>query len=148
MQPDGERVRGDGRERGDLREQPAETGEQRQCRNGTRNRCHLQAVDGEHVVEPGRAKPREQRIAHPLRPTEDDRPEHRAPVSVQTDGRVGGEPALQPVADGSEAPAAADDPPVLRAQHDVDALAAKPGALVEAVRRPARETEDADERQA
>jgi len=82
MQPDGERVRADSRERGYLREQPAETGEQGQRRNGTRDRRHLQTVDGEHVVEPRGLKAREQRVAHPLRPAEDDRGEHRAPVAV------------------------------------------------------------------
>src|SRR2546425_6771536 len=45
---------------------------------------------------------------------------------------------MDPVGETAQPAAPADDPPAVAAEHDVDAVAAKPGALVEAVYRPAR----------
>ena len=145
MEADRKRVRADGDERRELgREAMTTKDEQRAARDGP----DLQAVDGEAVVEARRAEAREQRVAETLRPAEHDRLDDRSTLAVQAVRAVGREPALQPVADAADPAAPADDAPLLGAQHDVDALAAKPRRFVEAVRRPARQLQDPDERKA
>jgi hypothetical protein len=44
----------------------------------------------------------------------------------------------EPVGQAAESPAPADEPPVAAVEHDVDAAARQPAALVEAVLRAAR----------
>src|SRR5438270_106470 len=88
-------------------EQPQER--ERTCGNGP----HLEAVDGEAVIEAGCAKAHEQRVVETLRTPEHDRLDDGAPRPARPERGVTGEPALQPVADAAYAGPAAGGAPLL-----------------------------------
>ena len=67
----------------------------------------------------------------------------RSPARPGAEARA--QPAPQPVADSAEPAAAAVTRPLVDLEDDVDALPAQPGALVEAVRRPARQPHDREQ---
>src|SRR5581483_9274531 len=124
VEADRERVRADCGERRHLgcdtteTEQPHER--ERACGNGP----HLEAVDGEAVIEAGCAKAREQRVVETLSMPEHDRLDDGAPRPAQPERGVTGEPALQPVSDAAYARPAADDAPLLHPQDDMNPLSA------------------------
>jgi hypothetical protein len=148
MEPHRECVRGDREQGCDLSEVAPEAGEKDDAGDPAANGSHLQPVHREAVVEAGGAEIAEQRLVEAGRAAEDDRLDHVAPLACQAGGAVAGQPAPDAVADSRDAAAPTRDTPVLRAQDCVDALPAQPFRLVEAVRRPGRSSQLADEPQA
>ena len=108
----------------------------------------VRAAHGEQVVEAGGAEALLERVRETAVLAEHDSLDHAAAFSREPGRAVAREPGVQPVGDAAEPAAPADPAPGVGAQHDVHAVAAQPGSLVEAVRRPARRTQHAEHRQA
>ena len=80
--------------------------------------------------------------------SEHDAGDHRAPVAVRPGTASRRSQSRRRSAIPPKSAAATDDPPVVDAQDDVHALTTQPAPLVEPVRRPARQSYDADDRHA
>ena len=132
-------------ERRELSDVDPEAEEQDDGRGATPDRGYLQPVDGEAVVEARGPEVCEQALVDAGAAPEDDRLDHVASLALQPRRRVAAEPASDAVADAGDAAAPADDPPRLPLQDRVDALPAQPRRLVEAVRRPRRSPQLAQE---
>ena len=140
LRPDGKHIRPDRRQRRDVRPRARQPDRPREPEHPGREQHDVRARHREQVVEPTAAE----RLLEPGRQAvvvaEHDPFQDRAPFSRQPGCGGAAQPRAQPVADPRE-PAAAPTgvAPVVDAKDDMDALPAQPGALVEAVRRPARQ---------
>ena len=98
MEPDGKCVSRDREQSADLGEIAPEAGDEDHGGDATGDRSNLQTVDGQAVIEAGGAEVREQRLVESRRAAEDDRLDHVARLAPQSNRRVAGEPASDPVA--------------------------------------------------
>ena len=72
-------------------------------------------------------------VREPLVLAEHDAHEHRAPFPFEPRGDRARDVRAKPIGDAADTAAPADDPPVAAVEHDVNAAARQPAALVEAV---------------
>src|SRR5262249_18393121 len=96
------------------------------------------AGDGQQVIQPGAPERLLDVIRKPAVVAEQHARDERAPLPPETGSRRAAKPAPQRVRGAAETAAPAERRPGVDLGPDVDARPAGPGALVEAVRRPAR----------
>ena len=145
MEPDRERIRRHRGQRRELGDVDSEAEKQDDCGSATTDRGDLQPVDGEAVVEARGPEVGEEALIHAGGPPEDDRLDHVAALAVQSPRGVAAQPAPDAIADAGHSPAPPHDPKRLGTQDRVDALPAEPRRLVEAVRRPRRSLQLAEQ---
>ncbi len=138
LPPDREHVAADRRQRGDLTDEPGQADEPRDGKRAAGDEHDVLARDGQQVVEARRAKPGAELVRQALVLAEDDPGDHRTALAVNTGRHRARELGPQPICESGDPAAVADDAPARRRHDDVHAVAAQPGALVEAVLGPAR----------
>ena len=144
LRPHGEHVGGDRAERADLAE-PARKAEQPREHDRARgDECHVLSGNREQVIEARGAEAVAQLLRERLLVAEDDAFDHAAALAVKAGRDRRREPRAQPVGDAREPAAVADQPPAIRAQDDMHAVAREPGAFVEPVLRRLRQANRRD----
>ena len=147
LRPDREHVAADRDDGAGLGPQARHAEQEQEPERSAGDNRDVRAAHGEQVVEPARAEALLERVAQTLVLPEDDALEHGLPLTAEPRRAVAREPAVQPVGDTADTAAAADHTPRFGAQDGVDTVVAEPCALVEAVGRPARLPQLAEERQ-
>ena len=135
---DREHVGGDRRDGDDLGGEPWDPQQPGEPEHAEREERDVLPRDGQEVIEPGRLEAVPELVREPLVLAEHDAREHRAPLPFEPRGDRARDMRTKSIGDAADAPAAADDPPVATVEHDVNAAARQPAALVEPVFRPAR----------
>src|SRR5207247_7218224 len=95
--------------------------------------------DGEQVIEARSSEPLAEAFGETLVLAEDYADQDRTSLAADARRERAVEPPSDPVREAAQPTAVADDPPLVAVAHDVDAVTAQPGSLVEAARGAARE---------
>src|SRR5262249_58951887 len=138
LRSDGEDIAGDGGERTYLAGDTADAEQPRDAEHSRGDEDDVLAADREDVVEAGDPEVLTHAVGERRIVAENDPLEDRAPLSPESGRDRAREVASQPIGEAAKSAAPADLAPRVDAGDDVEAVAAKPGAVIEAGRGPAR----------